>query len=273
MVLATRLQTIFGPHVINHGAKVHHEAGSGTRLVGMSRWLNAEQRSRADQLVSIFENGTPLIQYDYAENLDDGRGVTVGRAGFTTATGDALDVIEILVDCPADLVVFIPELQRLRRTQSAKTGGLPEAAFVRAWKAAAHLERFRDAQDRIVDREYYEPAMRAADALGLAMPLARVQLYDAAIQHGVGDDPDSLGSLIARAGRRRSAASGEERWLDAFFDVRIETLQAPSNTATTSAWRESTDRVECMRRLARSSDGSLDSPFACEVFDATFSIT
>ena len=85
MVLATRLQTIVCPHVINHGAMAHHEAGSGTRLVGMSRWLNAEQRSRADQLVSIFENGTPLIQYDYAENLDDGRGVTVGQVGFTTA--------------------------------------------------------------------------------------------------------------------------------------------------------------------------------------------
>ena len=109
--------------------------------------------------------------------------------------------------------------------------------------------------------------------LGLAMPLARAQLYDAAIQHGVGDDPDSLGSLIARAGRRRSAASGEDAWLDAFFDVRITTLRAPSNTATAGAWSESTDRVECMRRLARSSHRSLETPFLCEVFGATFSIT
>ena len=56
-----------------------------------SSGLNPEQRHRADALISIFENGTPKIQYGYAENIRDGRGITAGRAGFTTATGDALE--------------------------------------------------------------------------------------------------------------------------------------------------------------------------------------
>ena len=38
----------------------------------------------ADELVSAFENSTTEVQYGYAENLGDGRGVTAGRAGFTT---------------------------------------------------------------------------------------------------------------------------------------------------------------------------------------------
>src|SRR4051794_38398220 len=56
--------------------------------------LTAAQHHRADQLVSTFENSTPVIQYGYIENIHDGRGYTAGRAGFTTATGDFLDVVE-----------------------------------------------------------------------------------------------------------------------------------------------------------------------------------
>ncbi|MFJ3722737.1 chitosanase [Streptomyces sp. NPDC090045] len=56
--------------------------------------LTAEQRRRADQLVSVFENNTTEIQYGYAKNIRDGTGVTAGRAGFTTSGGDALKVIE-----------------------------------------------------------------------------------------------------------------------------------------------------------------------------------
>ncbi|ARX88391.1 hypothetical protein SMD44_07878 [Streptomyces alboflavus] len=64
--------------------------------------LSAEQRRRADQLVSVFENGTTKIQYGYAENLDDGRGVTAGRAGFTTDDGDALEVVRAYTDKKPD---------------------------------------------------------------------------------------------------------------------------------------------------------------------------
>ncbi len=56
--------------------------------------FNQQQRLIADQFVSIFENGTSEIQYGSAEDIGDGRGITAGRAGFTSATGDMLIVIE-----------------------------------------------------------------------------------------------------------------------------------------------------------------------------------
>ncbi len=60
--------------------------------------LNKDQKRRAEQLTSIFENGKTEIQYGYVEALDDGRGF--GRAGFTTATGDALEVVRSIHAVP-----------------------------------------------------------------------------------------------------------------------------------------------------------------------------
>ena len=48
--------------------------------------FNDEQRDIADQIISVFENNDPVINYDFIGNINDGRGYTAGRAGFTTAT-------------------------------------------------------------------------------------------------------------------------------------------------------------------------------------------
>ncbi len=41
--------------------------------------LDAGQKLTIEQMTSFFENPTTEFQYDYVENLDDGRGFTVGR--------------------------------------------------------------------------------------------------------------------------------------------------------------------------------------------------
>ena len=240
----------------------------------MNGWLNPAQRRRADQLISVFENGSTVIDYAFAENLHDGRGLTAGRAGFTTATGDALDVVSSLgTGCLEELRSFLPELRRLALFESDDTTGLPEIDFINAWRAASADQRFRDAQDRIVDREYYEPAMRIADELGIDSPLARAQIYDAAIQHGVGDDSDSLSALIERTiPKGTGSADAEADWLDDFFAVRIAALRAPASPATAAVWRVSVDRVHCMRRLASLGNRNLDGPFEAEVFGSRFTI-
>ena len=44
-------------------------------------------------LNTIFENGQLEVDYSYAEDIDDGRGITFGRCGFCTGTGDGLVVV------------------------------------------------------------------------------------------------------------------------------------------------------------------------------------
>jgi chitosanase len=238
--------------------------------------MTADQRRRADQLVSIFEDSTTTIQYANAENLGDGRGVTAGRAGFTTGTCDALEVIKVYNASVAKNVFssFMNELVRLCKAHSADTETLDETAFIEAWKTAARDPLFRDAQDRVLDRFYFVPAMEAADRLGLRSVLTRAALYDAAIQHGIGDDPDGLGTLITRTNDRVGIPEivYEPDWLYAFFDVRVEDLNNPSDEASRDAWRESVDRVACMRSIADKGNTSLKGPISCKVFGTKYTI-
>lgn len=244
--------------------------GSDARLLGV------HQRRRADQLVNVFEYSTPTPQYDAAENLRDGRGVTSGRAGFTTATCDAKRVVSDYQTKRPDnpLVAFIPELQRLCAQHISDTSGLPEADYIRAWQQASADPVFRSVQDAVVDSLYYLPAMQVADRIGLGLPLARAELYDAAIQHGFGDDPDGLQALIDRTSARAGlpTPSSQQAWLAAFLDTRLRDLQHPDDAATAAVWAQSTDRVECIKRLLADGNVNLDKPLTVSVYGQIFRI-
>jgi chitosanase len=226
--------------------------------------LTADQRRRADQLVSVFENSTTELQYGYAEDLGDGRGITSGRAGFTTRTCDALDVVERYGEAP--LARYLPELERLCAEDSDDTAGL--AGYVGAWAEAAEDPAFRHVQDEVVDETYFLPAMALADDLGLETAVARVALYDAAIQHGIGEDADGLPAMIERTG----PVDDEADWLAAFSAERLATLRHPADATTAAEWRESTDRVRCLQSIADAGNEDLDGPLRCTVYGDDFTI-
>ncbi|MFF3008346.1 chitosanase [Kitasatospora sp. NPDC057940] len=238
--------------------------------------LTPDQHRRADQLISIFENSTTELQYGYAENINDGRGVTAGRAGFTTNDGDALKVVRAYTAVSPDnpLARFIPELERLAAAGSGDTSGLPESDYVAAWKQAAQDAAFRQVQDDQVDQRYFTPAMNQADQLGLTTALARAELYDASIQHGNGSEYDALPALISRTNAKVGPPSGagESTWLNAFFDVRVDDLTNPANSSTADEWRKSVDRVECLRRIAATGNYNLDGPLSVTAFGSGYTI-
>ena len=161
--------------------------------------LTPEQKRRAEQFTSIFENDTIELDYAYAEKVKgDDRGITAGRAGFTTRDGDALEVVEIYTKKVPNNVLakFLPELKRLAKEESDDTSHLK--GYIDAWKEAAKDSVFRSAQDQVVDKEYYQPSVKHADEVGLKTALARAVLYDTIIQHGDGTDPDGLPALLKR---------------------------------------------------------------------------
>lgn len=226
--------------------------------------LDAAQKRRAEALTSLFENGTTEIQYGYAEALGDGRGLTAGRAGFTSATGDLLDVVERYVARVPDspLAAYIPRLQELAAAESDSVEGLEGLA--EAWADAADDPVFRDVQDEVVDETYYEPALAHAGDLSLCSALAVAALYDAIIQHGDGDDPDGLPALIERAtdqaGGSPADGTNEEDWLSAFLDVRRGDLAHASDPDTRDVWAESVGRCDVFEQLLDDGDWDLDGP-------------
>lgn len=226
--------------------------------------LTSEQKRRAEQFTSIFENDTIELQYGYIENIDDGRGFTCGRAGFTTATGDAVQVVELYTKAKSHnpLANFLPELRRLAKEESDDTDGL--SGFEKAWKTAAEDSVCRAAQDEVVDKLYYTPSAKRADDAGLNTALSRAVLYDTIIQHGEGDDPDGLPALMnsteKKMGGTPKTGIDEKEWLASFLKVRREDLENPHNKDTQDGWRESVDRCDAFSSILESGNFDLHGP-------------
>ena len=230
--------------------------------------LTPAQRARAEELTSLFENDTIEIQYAYAEDLDDGRGITCGRARFTTATGDALVVIELYTARVPDNVLsrYLPALRTLARDEDDDTSAL--GGFIAAWSTAAMDPVFRAVQDEVVDELYYRPAKQHADALGLQAALSRAVLYDTIIQHGDGDDPDGLPALLDRT---TLTPLDEHAWLGQFLEVRRDDLAHAFDPETREAWAESVGRVDVFRQIYDADNTELHGPIVIHTadYDAT----
>ncbi|GAA2326340.1 chitosanase [Dactylosporangium salmoneum] len=248
------------------GGEPWPDAGHGPSEVALS----AAQRHVADELVAVFEHSDAAPHYDAVEALGDGRGYTCGTIGFTTSSTEVSTLVEsYTAQVPGNrLARHLPRLRELAAGGSAGTGGLP--GFAGDWAAAASDPKFRQAQDDLADRLYFTPALRTARRLGIRTPLGVAVLYDSAVQHGTGDDPDGLPALIARAtGRAGGDPAGgvaERRWLGVFLDVRKDTLRHPHDRDTAAAWAESADRVKALRDLVDDDRYRLDPPVKVTVY-------
>ena len=180
-------------------------------------------------MVNVFENNDPRPATSTSKIS-----VTVGvtqRAG--PASAPPVEILSQLVqsytqESPDNpLAAFLPELVRLAKEGSTDTSDLD--GFENAWRLAAGDPVFRDLQDDLVDQLYYEPAVALAGKTGVRTPLGIVIMYDSAIQHGLGTDPDGLPAIIAKtagiAGGTPATGPHEVEWLRTFLSVRSEVLQ------------------------------------------------
>jgi chitosanase len=222
------------------------------------------------QMISVFENGTPEIQYAYIEDLHDGRGYTAGRAGFCTACGDLLTVVQTYTAQVPDnpLAGYLPTLTQLAKASDDSTKGLN--GFVGAWSTAADDPVFRQVQDRVNDDLYTAPARKIADANGVRSALGLAILVDTAVQQGTDDDPDGLPAMVrkttAAVGGTPAGGVDETTWLQGFLDVRRDTLENPTSSDTGKVWRESVGRVDALRALLDAGNLDLATPFTISPF-------
>ncbi|GAC1324099.1 MAG: chitosanase [Thermoleophilaceae bacterium] len=252
-------------------------AASGPRASGhRDAGLSAAQRGRADALVSQFENSTTAIPYCHVEAIGDGRGYTVGRAGFTSANGDLLEVVARYTRLvPANqLAPLLGRLRELARHPSDSISGLE--ALPRAWDATCRDARQRRVQDAVVDELYYGPAVRVWRALGLRTPLSLAAFYDAMVQHGDGDDPDGVPALVRRATRRAGGTPrtgvGEGRYLLAFLRVRRDDLAHAHDPASRRGFASSISRISVWRYLVATRQWRLAAPLRVRTSDYSLTL-
>lgn len=180
-------------------------------------------------LVSSAENSSLdyLNQYSYIEDIGDDRGYTAGIIGFTTGTGDLLDVVNNYVKRkPTDnyLGKYLPALEKVNGSDSHE--GLGDE-FIKDWRQAAKDPEMIDAQNDILNEMYLTPAVETAQEDGLS-PLGEYIYYDAIVVHGPGEDEDSFGGIRRKTQRLCNPpgkGGNEKEYLQAFLNVRATIMK------------------------------------------------
>jgi chitosanase len=236
----------------------------------LSLMVDAERKYRAAQITSTFENSTLELQYDYVENIGDRRGITAGRAGFTSATGDLLLLVRRYTEVKPDNVLapYIPSLEAVNGTDSQM--GL--AGFTDAWAKAAEDPDFRSLQDQLVDELYFVPAMTMAADLGIGTPLGQLIMWDTMIQHGAGGNNGTWAIIEETQKNVGPIDENEFAWLDAFLDARLRRLLLMYRDTTENADASSESRIDALRSLLQEGKLALEPPLTWEVYGDRFQL-
>ncbi|WSY36571.1 chitosanase [Streptomyces sp. NBC_00887] len=245
---------------------------SGTDAAAPEKGLDdPAKKDVAMQLVSSAENSSLdwKAQYDYIEDIGDGRGYTAGIIGFCSGTGDMLKVVERYGAArPGNaLARFLPALRAVKGSDSHAGLGDP---FTEAWAKAASDPAFRTAQNTERDRSYFDPAVGQGEADGLSA-LGQFIYYDAYVMHGYEDAEGTVGFRTMRAqavaaAEPPSAGGDEEAYLNAFLDARVAAIRKEPSHSDTS-------RVETAQRVfVREGKLQLESPLRWKVYGETYHI-
>jgi chitosanase len=196
-------------------------------------------KHRALMLTSAFENLETFanngyhvnrLVYEYAENFQDGRGITFGFFGACTGTGDGYKLVTLYTQKNPNnpLAKFLPQLKQINDYVQAnslwdgtdKMFGINEAEFISATKEAAKDPLFIKAQHEIADELYWNPSQGEANQIGLKMPISKAIMYDSTIQHGFHGTQAIIRSTTQAVGKTPTNPEEEIQWITKFIELR-----------------------------------------------------
>ncbi|MFG2042276.1 chitosanase [Dactylosporangium sp. NPDC048998] len=242
---------------------------AGVAFVAVSRLggrltITAEQRAVIEQLRSVLMHDTLVPQYARVVNQFDAHGYVLGTGDFSTAGGEALEVIQTYTARVGSNTLsrtYLATLTTLRNENSPAIDAL--AGLPDAWRLASQDPRFRQAQDDVLENLYYTPAMKISTDLGLTTALGVAVIYDTILQHGNTSNPDALPAIRYRATKRAGGEPGtvsEHAWLKAFLAEREETLANPADERYRNTWPYNLDRPRVLETLIDEGHDDLSPP-------------
>jgi len=187
--------------------------------------LTAQQKRLCEQIINVFESGSPLGNYSAISIYKDGphnqRQVTYGRSQ-TTEFGNLAELLDMYVKAGGIYSEALrPYLDRIEVTPLAD-----DALFVQLLRDAGRKDPLmRQTQDAFFDKRYFIPAMNWADNNGFSLPLSALVIYDSFIHSG-----SILNFLRKRFPESPPASGGDERaWIIQYVDTRQEWLANHEN--------------------------------------------
>jgi len=199
----------------------------------------ATQAMAARAIVNIFETSAVRGDYSMVTLLpgDTGR-LTYGRAQTTLGSGNLHLLVSRYCAVPgarfgARLRAWLPALAA--RSATADT----DNKLHNLLRASADDPVMRDVQDAFFDDSYWQPAVRAANRLGIHSPLGIAVVYDGWV-HG------SWAAMRDRTSANGSPADvGEHEWIARYVRVRRDWLATHSNALL----RNTVYRMDAFQRL------------------------
>lgn len=201
--------------------------------------LTPKQKSICEQVINVFESGSPQGNYGTISIYKDGphniRQVTYGRSQ-TTEYGNLHELVEMYVEAGG----IYSEALRAYLDKIEVTPLADDATFKQLLRDAGKKDPvMRQTQDTFFDKRYFAPAMSWADINGFSMPLSALVIYDSFIHSG-----SILSFLRKRFPESPPAKGGDERtWITQYVDTRQNWLANHENRIL----RNTIYRTECFK--------------------------
>jgi chitosanase len=212
----------------------------------------ADQKKKIQQIINVFETGTPAGKYDALVIFPDGkngtRQITYGRSQ-TTEQGNLKTLIDMYI---ARHGKFAGEFAPFRN-QIGTVPLVDNSTFKALLRKSAREDVImRDAQDEFFDILYYTPALAFFTDLKLTLPLSLLVVYDSFIHSG-----RVLPFLRERFTALPPSRGGDEKtWVSEYVRVRHEWLE----THTRTILRKTIYRTQCFRDQIKNNNWQLEKP-------------
>jgi Glycosyl hydrolase family 46 len=166
--------------------------------------------------LGLFENpdNQPGINWEYSEDLHDGRSLTASTFGITSEDRYALN--------------------------------LPIKMTSNEWVKWIRSQKNKNKILKYIDINYGQGALKAFNKRGFVHELTISFLFDTVIQHGDGSDLDSFNAILKTTDKlyKSSKVIGEYEWLKIALKVRRAILEHAHDADTRAVWAESVSRVD-----------------------------
>jgi chitosanase len=221
------------------------------------------------QLTTACENGSTIFNYNYAENIDDGRGITFGIIGFTTGTYDGNELIKYYTQLNPNnnLAKYIPALDKIdsgNRDPEDKNDDLTGLAnFINDVKACSD-PLFKQAQLYELDAHYWNPAVKLTDRIGAKNNLTLAFIYDMCVNHGADGAQDFIDEVKNKMNGTPATGINENEFLSALMDYRYDYLKEDDP--------DGAKRVKAYKKLLTDGNVDLKLPFEFTVYSDTYKI-
>lgn len=230
--------------------------------------LTELQKRTIQAIVNTFETGTPGGDYSRVTLLSGDSGhLTYGRSQTTLASGSLARLVRSY--CATRDGSIADELrQYLPRLEACDTSLDTDTRLGSLLHDAGADPVMRRIQDEFFDRAYWDPALRAAESLGIETALGTAVIYDSFIHGAWARMRDATlartglpSAALAKEGlpsasQNVTAGIGEREWIRQYIHVRREWLATHPNPLL----RRTVYRMKAFTALANEGNWDLALP-------------